>query len=49
VTIVEGPLTGVTDVILRKKTSQRHLVVIVNLLGRAVAVELSEEAVESYH
>jgi len=49
VTIVEGPLAGATGVILRKKDGQRRLVVAVDLLGRAVAVDLSEEAVESYH
>jgi len=49
VTIVEGPLAGATGVILRKKDGQRRLVVAVDLLGRAVAVDLTEEAVESYH
>jgi transcription termination/antitermination protein NusG len=49
VTIVDGPLAGVTGVILRKKNGQRRLVVAVDLLGRAVAADLAEEAVESYH
>jgi len=48
VTIVEGPLTGATGVMLRKKDGQRRLVVAVDLLGRAVAVELTGEAVEPY-
>ena len=48
VTIVEGPLTGATGVILRKKDGQRCLVLAVDLLGRAVAVELTGEAVEPY-
>jgi transcriptional antiterminator NusG len=49
VTIVEGPLAGATGVILRKNDSQRRLVVAVDLLGRAVAVDLTGEAVEPYH
>ena len=48
VTIIQGPLAGATGVILRKKDGQRRLVVSVDLLGRAVAVDLAEEAVEPY-
>lgn len=46
VQIIEGPLTGATGIIWRKKPSQRRLVVGVELLGRAVAVDLEEEAVQ---
>jgi transcription termination/antitermination protein NusG len=46
VTIAQGPLSGATGVLMRKKDGQRRLVVVVELLGRAVAVDLAEEAVE---
>lgn len=51
VTIVEGPLAGSTGVILRTKDGRRRLVVAVDLLGRAVAVDFAGEAVElcDYH
>jgi transcription termination/antitermination protein NusG len=46
VSITQGPLAGATGVILRKKDGRRRLVVTVDLLGRAVAVDLAEEALE---
>jgi transcriptional antiterminator NusG len=46
VTIAQGPLAGATGVILRKKDGRRRLVVTVDLLGRAVVVDLAEEAVD---
>ena len=49
VTIVQGPLAGATGVILRKNDGQRRLVVAVDLLGRAVAVDFTGEAVEPCH
>jgi transcription antitermination factor NusG len=49
VTSVEGSLAGATGVILRKKDGQRRLVVAVDLLGRAVAVDFTGEDAELYH
>jgi transcription antitermination factor NusG len=46
VRVVEGLLTGAIGSILRKKPGKRRLVVSVELLGRALAVDLAEEAVE---
>ena len=48
VTIAQGPLAGATGVLLRKKDGQRRLVVAVDLLGRAVAVDLAEAEVEPF-
>jgi transcription antitermination factor NusG len=46
VRVVDGPLAGATGVILRVKKDKRRLVVGVNLLGRSVCAELSDETVE---
>jgi transcription antitermination factor NusG len=46
VRIAEGPLTGVTGIILRTRERQRRLVLSVELMQRAVMVDLEDEAVE---
>lgn len=49
VRITEGPLEGATGAILRQKQGKKRLVVSLELLGRAIAVDLAQEAVEPYH
>jgi transcriptional antiterminator NusG len=46
VRITEGLLQGATGVIMRQKQGKRRLVVSVDLLGRAIAVDLAQELVE---
>ncbi len=46
VRIVEGPLTGAVGVVERVKDNKRRLIVAVEILGRSVAVDLENEAVE---
>ncbi len=46
VRIAEGPLAGVTGIILRTRERQRRLVLSVELMQRAVMVDLEDEAVE---
>ena len=46
VRVVDGPLQGASGVIVRKKTGKTRLVINVELLGRSVYTELSEETVE---
>jgi transcription antitermination factor NusG len=48
VRVCEGPLEGVIGVISRKREKNRRLVISVNLMNIAVAVELENEAVEAY-
>ncbi|MFP3867929.1 MAG: transcription termination/antitermination protein NusG [Desulfobacteraceae bacterium] len=49
VRIAEGPLAGAVGCIARRQGKKRRLVVTVEMLGRAVAVELEDEAVEPYN
>ncbi|MFZ5447628.1 MAG: transcription termination/antitermination protein NusG [Thermodesulfobacteriota bacterium] len=46
VRIIEGPLAGASGSILRLKKGKSRLVVSVDLLGRSLCAELSEESVE---
>jgi transcriptional antiterminator NusG len=46
--ISEGPLEGVIGVILRRLEKKRRLIISVDLMNIAVAVELSNEALEPY-
>jgi transcription termination/antitermination protein NusG len=46
--VIDGPLAGVSGVILKTKKGKRRLVVGVELLGRSVYVEIAEEVVEPY-
>jgi len=46
VRVAEGPLRGAIGVILSNKRGKRRLLVAVELLGRSVCAELSEETVE---
>ncbi len=46
VRIAEGPLEGVTGIVLRTRERRRRLVLSVELMQRAVMVELEDEAVE---
>ncbi len=46
VRVVEGPLAGATGIILRQQKGRRRLVIVLELLQRAIAVNLEEEAVE---
>lgn len=48
VKVIDGPLEGTCGVILRKKQGKKRLVVSVELLGRGIAIDLSEETVEPY-
>jgi len=48
VQVTEGPLAGVVGTLIARKDKQRRLVVSVELFQRAVAVELSGEAVERW-
>ena len=48
VKIIDGPLEGTCGVILRQKQGKKRLVVSVELLGRGIAIDLSEETVEPY-
>lgn len=48
VRIAEGPLEGAVGVILRRRKKNRRLVVSVEFMNLAVAVELANEAVEPY-
>jgi len=48
VQVIEGPLAGVVGTLIARKDKQRRLVVSVELFQRAVAVELSGEAVERW-
>jgi len=48
VRVVSGPLCGAIGTILRHKPGKRRLVVGVDLLGRAIAVDLEEESVEPF-
>jgi transcriptional antiterminator NusG len=48
VRVVEGPLTGIIGVILKKKDKKRRLVVAMELFQRSVAVELDDESVEPW-
>ena len=46
VRVVDGPLEGVSGVIIRRKNKKQRIVVGVELLGRSVSAELSEDVVE---
>lgn len=46
VRIMEGPLAGVTGIILARRDKKRRLVIAVELFRRAVAVELNDDALE---
>ena len=48
VRIIEGPLAGISGIILEEKEKKRKLVVSVELFRRSVAVELENDAVEPY-
>jgi transcriptional antiterminator NusG len=48
VRIIDGSLTGVVGIILKRKEKKRRLVVAVEMFRRSVAVELEEEAVEPW-
>lgn len=48
VRIVDGPLSGAVGVVERLNDRKRRLVVTVELLSRAVAVDLENEVVEPY-
>jgi transcriptional antiterminator NusG len=48
VRITDGPLAGITGIILEHRKKKRRLVVAVELFARGVAVELEDEAVEPY-
>jgi transcriptional antiterminator NusG len=48
VKIADGALAGTVGTILRKKPGKRRLVVMVDLLGRGIAVDLAEEMLEPY-
>jgi transcription antitermination factor NusG len=47
VRVLEGPLTGVEGIFVQDKASKGRLVVSVNMLGRSVAVDLDNAAVEA--
>lgn len=49
VRVMEGPLTGVTGIIVESKEKKRKVVIKVELFQRAMAVELEDEAVEPWH
>jgi len=46
VKVIDGPLEGTCGVILRKKQGKKRLLVSVELLGRGIVIDLSEEIVE---
>jgi len=47
VRVLEGPLAGVEGIFVQDKTSKGRLVVSVNMLGRSVAVDMDNTAVEA--
>ncbi len=49
VRILEGPLAGAIGIFLRRQDNKPRLVVSVEVMGRAVAVDLKGEAVEQLH
>jgi transcriptional antiterminator NusG len=49
VRVAEGPLVGVIGMIVEAKEKKRKVVIEVELFGRAMAVELEDEAVEPWH
>jgi len=48
VRILEGPLAGISGIVVHCREKKRKLVVSVELFHRAVAVELEDDAVEPY-
>jgi transcription antitermination factor NusG len=48
VRILEGPLQGISGIIVHCREKKRKLVLSVELFCRAVAVELEDDAVEPY-
>jgi transcriptional antiterminator NusG len=48
VRILEGPLAGISGIVVHCREQKRKLVVSVELFRRAVAVELEDDAVEPY-
>lgn len=49
VRVAEGPLAGVTGIIVETREKRRKVVIEVELFRRAMAVELDDEALESWH
>ena len=49
VRVIDGPLAGVEGIILKRREQKHRLVVGVELFRRSVAVELDDEAVESWN